>query len=388
MPTGPHRGANRSSSNSPGEYLQYLYSEEEQTIVAKNFYRPVNEKVAAKVAGQFAKVQRITIADQFGGWQKARKTHSADGGIFDQIYTPRQPVAAGKASHTMRSLYQPKSLRLPKPRPVDYAAGAMGNKQAENRVFAAVADLQREASGSNHLFYSEIGVFRHSGRSYVLPRFVFLGPGSDDEPVRIGLFAAIHGDEPETALAAVEFLRRLAADPERARGYQVFVYPVCNPTGVEDGTRHCRGGLDLNREFWTGSRQPEVYYLERELGVLAFQGVVALHADDTTHGVYAFVRGATLTEALARPALAAAEKFLPRAGGEVIDSFPAKDALIHHHCYEGVLSNPAELHPAPFEIIFETPAKASSALQVEAAVAALDAILEEYRPFLSIQQNL
>ncbi len=286
----------------------------------------------------------------------------------------------------MRSAYIPRSLNLPKSPPVDYVAGTMREKQ--NSVFAAVVELQREAAGSDHLFYSEIGAFRHSGEAYALPRFVFLGPGSDDEPVRIGVFAAIHGDEPETAHAAVEFLRRLLKEPDRARGYQIFVYPVCNPTGVEDRTRHSRNGLDLNREFWTGSKQPEVYYLERELGVLAFQGVVALHADDTTHGVYAFVRGATLTEALARPALAAAEKFLPRASGEVIDSFPAKDALIHQHCYDGVLCNPGELHPAPFEIIFETPAEAASELQVEAAVAALDAILEEYRPFLSIQQNL
>jgi protein MpaA len=289
-------------------------------------------------------------------------------------------------SLAMRSAYIPRSLNLPKPRPVHYVAETMLEKQ--NRVFAAVAELQSEAVGSEHLFYSEIGSFRHSGQTYALPRFVFLGPGADDEPVKIGIFAAIHGDEPETAHAAVEFLHRLLKEPERARGYQIFVYPVCNPTGIEDATRHSRNDLDLNREFWTGSKQPEVYYLERELGVLAFQGVVALHADDTTHGVYAFVRGATLTEALARPALEAASKFLPRASGELIDNFPAKDALIHQHCYDGVLCNPAELHPAPFEIIFETPAEAASHLQVEAAIAALDTILEEYRPFLSIQQNL
>jgi len=288
----------------------------------------------------------------------------------------------------MRSVYIPRILSLPKTRSLAYDGGVMHEKQMEHRVFSAVDALRREAEGSNHLFYSEIGSFRHSVKNYVLPRFVFLGPGSDDEPVRIGIFAAIHGDEPETALAAVEFLRRLVKNPERGRGYQVFVYPICNPTGVEDGTRNSRSGRDLNREFWTGSKQPEIYYLERELGVLAFQGVVSLHADDTTDGVYAFVRGATLTEALARPAIAAAEKFLPRAPGDVIDNFPARDALIHHHCYEGVLCNPAELHPAPFEIIFETPALSPPHLQVEAAAAALDAILEEYRPFLSIQQNL
>jgi len=258
----------------------------------------------------------------------------------------------------------------------------------KHRLFSLVDDLRERSIGSDHLFYSEIGSFCHDGTPYALPRFLFLGPGADDSPVRIAIFAGIHGDEPETTEAALEFLRRLSENPERARGYQLFVYPVCNPTGLEDGTRHSRGGVDLNREFWQASRQPEVYYLERELGVLAFQGVISLHADDTADGVYAFVRGATLTEALARPAIAAAEKYLPRATGEVIDNFPARDALICNHCYDGILTHPAELRPVPFEIIFETPNLAPSHLQVEATVAALDRILEEYRPFLAIGQGL
>ena len=259
---------------------------------------------------------------------------------------------------------------------------------AQGELFEQIEELRREAQASEYLFHSEIGRFHHGRRPYAIPRFFFSGPGPADEAVRIGIFAAIHGDEPETGLAAVKFLRRLLSEPERARGYQIYVYPVCNPTGVEDRTRHSRTGKDLNREFWKGSREPEVYYLERELGVLLFQGVVALHADDTTSGVYAYVRGATLTEALARPALESAEAFLPRASAGVIDGFRAKDALIHGQCFEGVLSNPAELKPAPFELIFETPQEEPVEAQVNAAVAALDRILVEYRPFLAFGQGL
>lgn len=69
-------------------YLQYLYSEEGQKIAAKNFYRPRLESVAAKYAGKFPKVNLFTIDEVFGGWQKAQKTHFADGGVFDQLYKP------------------------------------------------------------------------------------------------------------------------------------------------------------------------------------------------------------------------------------------------------------------------------------------------------------
>jgi sulfate transport system substrate-binding protein len=69
-------------------YLQYLYSPDGQEIAAKRHYRPRDEKVAAKYAGSFARVELFTIDEVFGGWQNAQKTHFADRGLFDQIYTP------------------------------------------------------------------------------------------------------------------------------------------------------------------------------------------------------------------------------------------------------------------------------------------------------------
>ena len=67
-------------------YLDYLYSPDAQEIAARHYYRPRDPKVAAKYAKQFAKVNLITIDEIFGGWDKAQKTHFADGGSFDQIY--------------------------------------------------------------------------------------------------------------------------------------------------------------------------------------------------------------------------------------------------------------------------------------------------------------
>ena len=69
-------------------YLEYLYTDEAQDIIAKNYYRPASPKAAQKYAGQFAKVNLFTI-EQVGGWTAAQKAHFADGGIFDQIYQPK-----------------------------------------------------------------------------------------------------------------------------------------------------------------------------------------------------------------------------------------------------------------------------------------------------------
>src|SRR5688572_711977 len=67
-------------------YLRFWYTPEAQEIAAKNFYRPIDAKVAAKYEKQFPKVSLITIDETFGGWQKAQQAHFADGGVFDQIY--------------------------------------------------------------------------------------------------------------------------------------------------------------------------------------------------------------------------------------------------------------------------------------------------------------
>ena len=72
------------------EYLKYLYSDQGQEIAAKNFYRPRNEAVAKKYAAQFPKLTLFTIDEALGGWAQAGKKHFGDGGIFDQIYTPKK----------------------------------------------------------------------------------------------------------------------------------------------------------------------------------------------------------------------------------------------------------------------------------------------------------
>lgn len=69
-------------------YLEFLYTEEGQTIAAKHYYRPRTESVAGKFENQFPKISLFTIDEAFGGWAKAQKAHFADGGSFDQIYKP------------------------------------------------------------------------------------------------------------------------------------------------------------------------------------------------------------------------------------------------------------------------------------------------------------
>ncbi|HEU5022099.1 MAG TPA: sulfate ABC transporter substrate-binding protein [Bryobacteraceae bacterium] len=78
--------AKHGTSQLAAEYLKYLYTDEGQEIAARNFYRPRNERIAAKYTSSFPKLTLFTIDQLFGGWQKAQQKHFADGGVFDQIY--------------------------------------------------------------------------------------------------------------------------------------------------------------------------------------------------------------------------------------------------------------------------------------------------------------
>lgn len=257
-----------------------------------------------------------------------------------------------------------------------------------SRASVCVVEAFRALAGrSRAVVEAEVGRFERDGREYTIPRFTLQGPATNVPAGRVGLFAVVHGDEPAAAQSLLRLLDACVRDPTLAIGYELVCYPVCNPTGLEDGTRHNRAGLDLNREFWRGSVQPEVQSLERELRERSFDGLIALHADDTSCGLYGYAHGRVLNENLVAPALKAAARVLPCNLDSVIDGFPAKGGIVTQ-CFNGVLRPPPDQRPQPFEIIFETPGCADEDLQAEAGEVAVRTILAEYRAFISYAQDI
>ena len=250
-----------------------------------------------------------------------------------------------------------------------------------------LAPLESLAASSESLFPAHLEFQDRKGISGSIPRFLFTGPGDRGSFLRVGIFAGVHGDEPSGAQAAVELLRRLHLDPRPALGYELFVYPVCNPWGYSHDTRWTKSGSDLNREFWRGSDEIEVLVLEGQLMKLAFDGIVSLHTDDTSPGLYGFVKGHQLTRHVLEPSLEAASRFLPRNFDKSIDNFQANAGIIEDG-YSGILGAPPTQKPRPFEIVFETPSHADSDLQVEAHVAAILTMLGSFRAMISEGQNI
>ncbi|NDI85832.1 sulfate ABC transporter substrate-binding protein [Undibacterium crateris] len=71
-------------------YLQYLYSEPAQEIIARHFFRPRSEAAFQKHAANFKPVTLFTIDEVFGGWKQAQKKHFDDGAEFDKLYQSKR----------------------------------------------------------------------------------------------------------------------------------------------------------------------------------------------------------------------------------------------------------------------------------------------------------
>lgn len=263
----------------------------------------------------------------------------------------------------------------------------IASRHRKHNIAELLEPLVGLTKASERLFPAHLEFTDPRGSTTTIPRFLFTGPGEHSTFLRVGIFAGIHGDEVSGVHATVELLRYLHENPDPVAGYELFVYPVCNPWGFTQNTRWLKSGADMNREFWRGSNEIEVLLLEGQLMRLAFDGIIALHTDDTSHGLYGFAKGHQLTRHVLEPALEAASRFLPRNYDRSIDNFQANQGIIEQG-YVGILGAPPTQSPRPFEIVFETPHHAPSDLQTSAHIAAITAILANYRSLISHAQNI
>lgn len=72
-------------------YLQYLYSDEGQRIIAKHYYRPRNTDVVdAADHTKFPNLTLFQLTDVVADWQEAQEVHFKERtGIFDQVFQGR-----------------------------------------------------------------------------------------------------------------------------------------------------------------------------------------------------------------------------------------------------------------------------------------------------------
>jgi sulfate/thiosulfate transport system substrate-binding protein len=70
-------------------YLDFLYSDEAQNIIASQGYRPSNEKIAEKYAIRLPPIKLFPITLIAKNWSDAQEKFFAENGVLDTIYKPK-----------------------------------------------------------------------------------------------------------------------------------------------------------------------------------------------------------------------------------------------------------------------------------------------------------
>lgn len=70
-------------------YLEFLFTDEAQEVIAQTGYRPWSEKVLARHTDKFPKLNLFRVTDIAKDWEDAQQQFFSDNGIIDTVYKPK-----------------------------------------------------------------------------------------------------------------------------------------------------------------------------------------------------------------------------------------------------------------------------------------------------------
>ncbi len=188
----------------------------------------------------------------------------------------------------------------------------------------------------------------------------------------IYLSAGIHGDEPATTEACLEWVTSTGLPRD---DINLMVFPCLNPWGLVNNRRDDAEGRDLNRTYHDDA-VPQTAAHKAALGKLRFDLALALHEDYDARGVYIYeTRGPA--PYLAEELLSAASRHLPIDPRRSIEGRSSRAGVIRRTITRDMMPE----HPEAFVLFFhhteraltlETPSEA----HIDARVAGHVAMIE------------
>jgi hypothetical protein len=249
---------------------------------------------------------------------------------------------------------------------------------ANNAIHRQFARLYAVTENSPHLFGSPLGPFALRGAPYNLARFVYFGPQSSDDSVRLAFQAGFDGTETRGVQALAHFLERLALTPDLGQGLNLSFFPLVNPSGLEFGARQNVNGAELVRENWEDSNEPEIVLLRHDAHVRGYHGFIRIESSPVEE-ITAIVRQPGQTRMSSVPAMIAEE---------ASDVFPLRWQRDLAPPTGGPLSIADDFALQPFELVLRFPAAWSDAVHREAVTHVLRRFIVRYRATLAYGLNL
>lgn len=204
-----------------------------------------------------------------------------------------------------------------------------------------LSTLYELAQRSNYVFGSPIGPFFHRGLQLHLPRFVYFGPQTHDESLRLAIMAGFDHGDLRGSLALTQFIEHLVLTPDLGHGLNLSLFPLIDVLGLHLGIHN----RELGTENWAHSFQPEISLLGKDARTRGYQGFVRIETAGNLDDITVQLRG---TSAAAGVELISSEDFEPlpvRWEAEALDAVP----------FAGPLTLLDDLPFPPFELTLRVP---------------------------------
>jgi len=242
--------------------------------------------------------------------------------------------------------------------------------------------LMEAARRCDHLTLRSVGAFRACDGVFEVPRALFTGPKSGGDPIRLALFAGLGGDDRLAREAAVSTLLSLCRHPSQATGVELYTYPVPDPASLRGVPDPGIAARNLASDFWCGSDDPAVYFLERELGVFRFHGVIVLGSVPRSGGLGLHLDSLVLRSLLQGPLERSAARFL--SPGDLPD--PGAAVCVGDSAAR--LVDSPELPTRAFGMTLCLPAAAGADSVCQAVAAVLQTLIEHYGAILPLGRDI
>jgi hypothetical protein len=240
----------------------------------------------------------------------------------------------------------------------------------EARIYASTGALYEEASASDSVFGSPLGPIEGPNGRTFLPQFVYFGPDSSIDPVRIAVFGGLSKDDFKGSWSLIDWIKALLVHPDIGRGVSVSVFPIVNLFTTQGGAETA-----LQDGDWFGSRVPEIRLITENAKTRSYQGFIRVESSrDSVPNVV--VR--TAVNRRAQHSLAevfASSDFEP--WETRFETLGPKSKLY------GPLSLSRELNTALFEVVLSLPASWSQSAWSSNLLPLLGRLVASYRSFFS-----
>ncbi len=227
---------------------------------------------------------------------------------------------------------------------------------------------------SAHVFGSPLGPVAHEGRDYQLPRFVYFGPHTSEESVRLAFLGSFESRDLRPTLALLHLVEGLALEPSLGQSLHLAFYPLIDLLGH----LHVVQDRALRSAAWTYPAPPEINLLAQDAKHRAYHGFVRIETAPADEVITLRLRGPHINKD--------ETEFI---SSEETDPYPVRfESWPDQKVLDGPLSLGDDLLFRPFEITLRVPGNWPLENYSRAVSSVLKRFIVRYRSFLAYGQHL